>query len=207
MGSEGKFDNVAGVYDALSYIVFGNSLKKAQQTFLENLPLSGTVLIIGGGTGWILKEVVNRRPNLKVDYVESSQKMLLLSRKSVSNHNHISFIHGTEKDIPGNDYDCIITNFFLDVFSPKNLSGVMSTLGKKLSPEAVWLCTDFRNTDRTSHRFLIWLMHRFFRLFTALDARDLLDFRPYFSEMGMVIQEEAEFRNGLIFSAVYKSSE
>lgn len=207
MGSETNFDVIAGVYDTLSAIVFGNSLKKAQKTFLEHLPTSGTVLIIGGGTGWILKEVIDRRPNLKIDYVESSQKMLSLSRKSISDQSHVRFIHGNEGDIPGNDYDCIITNFFLDVFSPGSLTRVMSVLHKRLSPNAVWLCTDFRTTNRASHRFLIWLMHRFFRIFTALKAKSLLDFRPYFSKMGMVLQEEEEFRNGLIFSAVYRLSE
>lgn len=207
MGSETNFDGIAGVYDTLSAIVFGSSLKKAQVAFLEDLPVKGTVLIIGGGTGWILKQVLVRRPNLNVDYVESSQKMLSLSRKSVSDQSHIRFIHGTEKDIPGNDYDGIITNFFLDVFSPDNLTGVMSALGDRLSPGAIWLCTDFRTTKRVSHRFLIWLMHRFFRVFTALEANDLLDFRPYFSKAGMSLQQETQFRKGLIFSAIYRLSE
>lgn len=207
MGRKGGFDGVAPLYDALSYIVFANTLRKAQQTFLESLPTTGRLLIIGGGTGWILQEVVKRRPQLQIDYVEASEKMLVLSMAKVSKDSTVSFIHGTESSIPESVYDCIITNFFLDVFNEKSLNQVMSLLGKKICAGGIWICTDFRTTRRMDHRFLIWLMHRFFRWFTSLEAKRLLDFRPFFTETGMVLNEEVEFRNGLIFSARYSSSE
>lgn len=207
MSRKGGFDTVASVYDALSYMVFGNDLRKAQQAFIHKLPAEGTVLIIGGGAGWILKEVITRRPQLKIHYVEASAKMLELSKKRVSDHERVSFIHGTEKSIPTRNYDCIITNFFLDVFSEDDLIQVMLLLRQKLSPEGIWLCTDFRATDRASHKFLIWLMHHFFRLFSSLDAKKLLDFRPCFVKADMRLKEEKTLRRGLIFSAVYCPSE
>ena len=130
--------------------------------------------------------------------------MLSSSRKMVPDHSRVTFIHGTEKSVPLEQYDCIITNFFLDVFSENHLFEVMSFLRNRLSSDGVWLCSDFRSTGRLGHKFLLWLMHGFFRMFTALESRNLLDFRPHFSKVDMRMKEEVEFRNGLIFSAVYE---
>lgn len=207
MSKKSGFDSVAYIYEALAYVVFGNSLRKAQRTFLHRLPVKGHILIIGGGAGWILKEVLERCPDLKVDYVEASEKMISLARYKVPDRNNVKFIHGTEESIPMQQYDCIITNFFLDVFSEKNLSVVMRLLLEKLKTDGIWLCTDFRATNRAGHKLLIWLMHRFFRLYASLESKVLLDFRPYFARVHMELQEETEYRNGLIFSAVYRTSE
>lgn len=207
MGKQGGFDSVAYIYEALAYAVFGNDLRKAQRTFLHRLPVEGHILIIGGGAGWILKEVLGRCPELKVDYVEASEKMISLSRHKVPDHKNVNFIHGTEDSIPMQQYDCIITNFFLDVFAEKSLSGVMHLLKERLATEGLWLCTDFRATNRTSHKFLIWLMHRFFRTVASLESKALLDFKPHFTQVYMELEEETEYRNGLIFSAVYRTTE
>lgn len=207
MKQNGGFDAVAGIYDTLSFLVFGNVLRKAQRSFLNELPQKGHILIIGGGTGWILKEVLSRCPELSIDYVEASGKMLSLSRNQISPEDNVTFIHGTELDIPERCYDCIITNFFLDVFSSEQLMNTMKLLRGRLAVHGIWLCTDFRDTGKGRHRFLIWLMHRFFHLFASLEAKRLLDFRPCFMHIGMELEQETELRNGLIFSAVYRPSE
>jgi hypothetical protein len=116
----------------------------------------------------------------------------------------VKFIHGTEEDIPTGPYDCLITNFFLDVFVADKLPEVMMHLKRQLSEEGQWLCTDFRNTDRVFHQVLIWSMHRFFNLFARLEARRLVDFRHYFSQLGMELFQEQLYRGGLIFSALYR---
>ncbi len=207
MGKKGGFDSIAYIYEALAFVVFGNDLRKAQRTFLHRLPTHGHVLIMGGGAGWILKEVLERCPDLRVDYVEASEKMISLARHKVPDCYNVSFIHGTEESIPMRQYDCIITNFFLDVFAEKSLLGVMCLLKERLAADGLWLCTDFRVTNRMSHKFLIWLMHRFFRMFASLESKALLDFRPFFVQVHMELEEETEYRNGLIFSAVYHTSE
>ncbi|GAB5525028.1 MAG: hypothetical protein Roseis2KO_29000 [Roseivirga sp.] len=207
MNTRGGFDSIARVYDTMAYIVFGNDLRRAQQTYLNRLPTEGRVLIIGGGTGWILKEVLRKSPELRVDYVEASEKMISLAKDKTPENNYVNFIHGTEVSIPMQQYDCIITNFFLDVFSGKNLLGVMGLFRQRLRTGGIWLCTDFRATSRMDHKFLIWLMHLFFRMFASLESKALLDFRPYFAQVNMELEVESEYRNGLIFSAVYRPSE
>ncbi len=207
MKEKGGFDNVAGIYDTLSFLVFGNDLRKAQQSLLDELPAKGVVLIIGGGAGWILGEVLSRRPELVIHYVEASEKMLDLSKTQVRAEANVTFIHGTEQEIPGQYYDCIITNFFLDVFAREQLLPAMTLMKEKLKATGVWFCTDFRDSGKHHHRFLIWLMHRFFRLFASLEANRLLDFRSYFADIEMVLSRETIFRKGLIFSSVYRPKE
>lgn len=199
-----NFDSVARLYDTIAYMVFGNLLKKAQKTFLSSiLDSESHILIIGGGTGWILETLLMINPEVRVTYVEASAKMLKLSQRRLKTNTQVTFVHGTEQDIPAGEYDWIITNFFLDVFGPDRLTEVMAVLKSHLAANGTWICTDFRNTDRPVHRFLLWSMHRFFRVFTRLEANELIDFRPCFLKAKMNLLTEKEYRKGLVFSALY----
>ena len=199
------FDSVAKIYDRLSRLVFGDAMKLAQTHFLRQLPDSGRVLIIGGGTGWILEEVLALRTNLSVDYIDASSDMISLTRRRLNNENNVRLIVGTESSIPYSNYDVIITNFFLDVFQPERLSMVMEKLSVCLNPNGIWICTEFQNTDKRYHSFLLKLMHWFFRAFTGLEARKLQDFSAEFNRLEYKEISKEEFYNGFIFSAIYSS--
>lgn len=206
MPEKNDFDKLARWYDLLVWLVFGKSLQAAQCEFLDRIGENTRVLIIGGGTGWILESLLEVRPNVKVDYVEKSRKMLEKTQIRVTEPGTVCFIHGTEKNVPGEDYDCIITNFFLDVFSEEYLPEVIDLLRQKLAPEGAWICTDFRQTGKKRHRLLIWLMHRFFRIFSRLSSRQLNDINQQLELSGLVKKDEKRWRNGLVFSAVYQHS-
>jgi ubiquinone/menaquinone biosynthesis C-methylase UbiE len=199
-----NFNYIAPVYDRLAALVFGKSLRQAQSFYLSRIPRGAKVLIIGGGSGWILEQVVLHTTGVTIDYVEASERMLTLSKRRVAPEASITFVHGTEESIPGAGYDCIITNFFLDVFPANRLSTVISHLAQRLNAQGVWLCTDFRNTGRLNHRLLLWTMHTFFKLCAGLESGKLSDFRSYFSGQGLTLTEERLLRKGLVFSAVYK---
>ena len=198
------FDSVAKWYDRLSNLVFGSDIKEAQRCYLKELPIDGRLLIIGGGTGWILKEIGIVRPNLKVDYVEYSAKMIELSKNVKTELSEIQFIHGSERDIPKINYDAVMTNFFLDVFDPNRLGKVMEQLKSCMAKEGVWLCTDFREAGKWYQDILIWVMHVFFRLVVKLDAKTLVDFNAEFQKIGLETKNRKYFFKGMIFAAAYK---
>jgi spermidine synthase len=78
----GNYDNSASFYDGLSRLVFGRTLIAAQVAFLSSIPKNAKVLIIGGGTGWILEEITRLYPSgLTITYVEISANMMALSQK------------------------------------------------------------------------------------------------------------------------------
>src|SRR5690348_16816239 len=96
-----SFDRIAGFYDALARIVFGKHIMNSQCYFLDALNDGSKVLILGGGTGWLLAELLSRKPHCEVWYVEASQRMITLSEvKTGAVKKNVHFIHGTEQSIP-----------------------------------------------------------------------------------------------------------
>ena len=64
------FDRVAWFYDGLALLVFGSAQRAAQRAALRGLTLGRPhVLILGGGTGWVLGEVLRRVPAATVLYL------------------------------------------------------------------------------------------------------------------------------------------
>jgi len=198
------FDGIAKWYDRLAKFIFGDAIIKSQLHFLNELPEEGNLLIIGGGSGWILEEVVIFRPRLKIDYLEASAKMIELSKARNVSSTDVQFIIGTEVDIPETIYDGIVTNFFLDVFDESRLKVIMDHLKGKLSEDGVWLCTDFHKTGRWKHKLLLKTMHLFFGLVSNLDANTLIDFENEFKRLSLSCLKKQIFYNGMIFSAVYR---
>ena len=199
-----NFDHIAPVYDLLAGLVFGKAIKAAQVHFLDQLPSDGRVLVIGGGTGWIVEELVGRRSGLEIDYVEASAKMLEKSQLKMKGRSEIRFVHGTEDDIPEEEYDMIMTNFFLDVFETEKLEKVITVLRSKLKATGIWLVSDFRSTGKRRHNFLLRLMHLFFRYSAALRSKELKDFRYLLSSRELMETDYETFYQGMIFSAVYR---
>src|SRR5579872_6146211 len=116
-----EFDGISTIYDQLSQLVFGENLVESQKTFLKKIPNQSTILILGGGTGWILVELLKAQPNCEVWYIEASQKMISLSKEKTKSDNRVHFIHGTEDQIPDVKFDVVITNFYLDLFDDDSI--------------------------------------------------------------------------------------
>ena len=52
-----NYNGIAKFYDALSRIVFQRSIIISAQFLIEFIADNNKVLIVGGGTGWILEEI------------------------------------------------------------------------------------------------------------------------------------------------------
>ncbi|MEZ4686196.1 MAG: hypothetical protein R3B47_09055 [Bacteroidia bacterium] len=55
-----SFNRLAPVYDFLASLVFGNRIRQAQRWLLDFIPEGSSILILGGGTGWILEELAEK---------------------------------------------------------------------------------------------------------------------------------------------------
>lgn len=204
-----RFDRLAFIYDFLVKLVFGRSLRKAQTHFLKELPQKGRLLILGGGTGWILAEIGKRRPELTVVYVEASEKMISLAQKK-SQELKVNFVHGNEQMIPESpSYDAVLTPFFLDLFGPVRLFASMSLIDQALSKDGKWLFVDFHvpksnGLKRMYAKGLIYIMYRFFRILCGIDAQKLPDFDRAFEMANYQLKKEARFHLGMVISRVYE---
>ncbi|MCB2408299.1 class I SAM-dependent methyltransferase [Hymenobacter lucidus] len=204
------FDRVAAFYDPLARLVFGNALRQAQQAALAGLPAGqGRVLIIGGGTGWVLGEVLARRPDARVLYLEASAVMLAKSRETLLQRSpthaaQVEFRLGTEQALqPGESFDAIITFFFLDLFEPVRLRAILARLEQARRPAAPWLLADFRPTQTLWQRVLLTLMYRFFSLTTGISGRNMPDLHRELAAFGLQVRQQQLFFRGMVEAAVF----
>ena len=81
---ERNYDSIALIYDRLARLVYGRSLVNAQLYLLDAIPAEAHVLIVGGGTGWVLEEITKRHPSgLSIDYIDAASKMVALAKKGM----------------------------------------------------------------------------------------------------------------------------
>ncbi len=207
--SVANFNPIAPIYDALAALVFGQSLRRAQAHFSVNIPPEATILILGGGTGWLLEAVLTGCQPRQVVYLEPSGQMLTLAKRRVARlllaqrlAQRVEFRCGTQAAIgPHEQFDVIMTPFVLDLFLSTTLQqAVLPQLWRAMHPQGLLLATDFDRPKTTGQRWLLWLMYRFFRLTTGIEARQLPDWVLLLTNAGFRIDHRMAFRNGQLLA-------
>ena len=207
------YNNAAFFYDRLARLVFGNKLQQAQSLFLHLIPKDARVLIVGGGSGWILEELARIHPSskLSITYVEAAPKMVELAQQRIKSNPALSeapfltnFITAPIQDAQlDGHYDVIITAFFFDNFNDHEAGNIVDKLLQHFAARGQWFYTDFRNSSVTSHKLLLKSMYLFFALICGLTNRRLPDMFRIFDKHGLVAVHGKELMNGFIESAVY----
>ncbi|GGN00230.1 hypothetical protein GCM10010967_38030 [Dyadobacter beijingensis] len=204
-----NYDRIARYYDRLSRLIFGKAIVRAQQSLLGHIGPPGRMLIVGGGTGWILEEIARRHGSgLVIDYVEISGNMLARSRRRNTADNEVRFVHsGVEDFVPAHRYDAVVTPFLFDNFAPVRAEAVFQKLDDLLLPGGQWLFADF-NIEQNGHAFwqklLLRAMYVFFRTISQVEARELPDMKRLFAQNGYTCKAEYFQFARFIRSAVYK---
>ncbi len=198
------FDRLAPFYDWLTQMVYGSAIRKSQIRFLRAIPPDCKVLILGGGTGWILPELFLLRPDCEVWYIDSSEKMLDIAQRR-NTGDRIHFMLGTTADIPAERFDVIMTFFFLDLFSPMTLEKMISEIRFAAKPIVLWLAADFTNGKKWWQKFLLRIMYQFFRSTCHIEARRLPDWGRFIEQAGFERIDVDDFYAGFIESAAYCS--
>lgn len=197
------FDFLAPFYDFLARAVIGNDIVRAQLHFLKSFKACNHILILGGGSGWILKPLCTACPDLRIDYIELSLNMLDAAKRNSDKKWHINFIQGTESDIPNRLYDGVITNFYLDMFDARGINAVINKISKALTHSALWVVTDFINESR-GHKIMLWIMYRFFRVIARIEATQLPDWESKMVHAGFTVSSSKKFKSGFIKSTLYQ---
>ena len=197
-----NFDGVAAIYDTLSNVVFGRSMVRAQTFYLRDIPSGAKVLIIGGGTGWLLNELLVVNSTCSVWYIEASAKMLDLTKERISkSSNVIHLIHGTENSIPPDiKFDAVITHFYLDLFPQTSCDQVIQKISRSMHAKSMWLVTDFINTTWWQN-ILLAVMYKFFRVTCHIEASQLPEWQDLVKRNGFV-----EVKSELFFWKFIRSS-
>ncbi|MBX0291973.1 class I SAM-dependent methyltransferase [Hymenobacter sp. HSC-4F20] len=206
------FDVVAAFYDPLARLVYGRALQHAQQAALEAgvRPESRRVLIIGGGTGWVLGEVLRRQPEARILYLEASPQMVYRSQWWLTRHcpqhsGQVEFRVGTEVALrPEEQFEVVITFFFLDLFEPVRLRSIVARLGLALHPAGAWLLADFAAPRRWWQRLLLQLMYWFFGATTQISARKRPPIEAELRQLGLHCAPAGRFFRGMVEASVWR---
>lgn len=211
------FDRIAPVYESLGRFFVGRSLFQSQVWEIPRLPENCSVLIVGGGAGGFLSELLASGKARQVCYVDISPKMIELSRTRIEKllrdtgdrTCQVEFITGTVDDIPAwGDYDVVITNFFLDLFTTEETVRLVAKLDCHLRPGGLWCFSDFCLKDRTSSKVLkelyISSLYASFGMFCGISGRRLPPYEAVFRAADYEARDEASFGRDMIRSVIYR---
>ncbi len=201
-----NYDNSAGFYDRLSRMVYGKALVTSQVYLLQFIPANSSVLIAGGGTGWILEEIAKIHPTgLTITYVEISAKMLALSQQRNCGTNKVTFVNQPIEEVDSATvYDVVITPFLFDNFTEQTLDAVFAHLHQRLKPGGLWLCADFQLTGKLWQRVLLKSMYTFFRILCGIETTTMPDIESRFTKYGYKKIASKTFFGDFIISTEYQ---
>jgi tRNA (cmo5U34)-methyltransferase len=198
-----KYNIIAPYYDFLAQLVYWGSIERANTAFLDAVPANATLLIIGGGTGKSL-ELLN--PQLELDYLEPSSKMIGKARKRSSPRNTSFILQTFEEFAPNKKYDFVVCPFFLDQFKSHDLPGILTKIDCILKPEGQVLVSDFnipKGPFKIIKQVLLNTTIGFFRVVTGLKIRRLENISNAMEKNNFRCTNSKAFYFGMIFSSTW----
>jgi len=202
-----NYDRLAPFYDFVSHAVYGQALVKAQRSLLSFVKEGQNILIVGGGTGWILEELEKlNKKNIAVTYLEASDKMVDLARKKKVSF-PVDFLCAYAEDVAHTtQYDVLMTPFFFDNFTEEKAVSLLENLDGSLKNGGSFLYVDFRITEQTStffNRTLLKTMYVFFKIFTHIETDKLVDMDAILEKKYTKLWSEFSFHN-FVYAACYR---
>jgi len=194
--SRSNFNFIAPFYDLLARIFFGRSLQITQQFHLSKIGSEDKVLILGGGTGQVLRWL----PDCDVTYLELSTAMIARAKKrGQAQFIQADFLtHSLDQK-----FDWIVCPFFLDCFDVENLNKVLLKIHSHLNNSGQLMVTDFQNNGRWVFRTKLATMLLFFRMAASLKTKELLRIDQCIKERGFKRTESQLFSRGSVFSSIF----
>jgi ubiquinone/menaquinone biosynthesis C-methylase UbiE len=210
-----SFDAVAPWYRALEGIAFGEALQRCRLACLNEVRSPRRALVVGEGNGRFLCELLRTHPEIEVDCVDASERMIELARKRIEDElpDRVNQVRFLQRDItswepPENCYDLLVTHFLLDCFPEVELAAIIKTLAHATKPDAFWLLADFSRPPRgwACLRAQMWLaaMYQFFRVTARIPATELIDPTPFLQAEGFALARQHLFRRGMLKSQLWR---
>ena len=213
--AENGYDRLSRWYQLLERILFGSALTRARYQLLDHLPQADRLLVFGDGDGRLIREISQRRPDCSMVSVDLSCEMLKLqSQRLVEGrvHGSIELIHADVRsfNLDHRDFDGIVLVFFLDCFRRAELEELLPLWLTSVKSGGFVYFVDFVmplvGWRAMRGRFILSLMHYFFRWQTGLENCHIVDFTELFKTLRLECMVEHVSNHGLIRSAIYRVS-
>jgi ubiquinone/menaquinone biosynthesis C-methylase UbiE len=203
------FDAIAPVYDALAWPLGPGAIGAIQRDLLDRVPECDTALVVGGGTGRIMVDLLRRARVGRVVFVEPSAAMISRARERAERAGLGERVElrcrGLESVAPGETFGLVVTPFVLDLFAPATFGRAMDTLAGAVAPGGSWLFADFV-LDRAGPvgRAVVRGLYAFFRVSCGIEASALPRFDEAFAQRSFAPVAEARRARGLLAARLYR---
>jgi ubiquinone/menaquinone biosynthesis C-methylase UbiE len=176
-----SFDTLAPYYRSMELVTAGSLMQRCRTSFLAETGACRHALLLGEGPGRFLPELLRTNLRVEVTCVERSPRMIEEARSRL-NASELARVQFVQTDAltwqpPRNEFDLVVTNFFLDCFRPGELKELVARVSGSTTEDACWLLADFREPERGWRRWrgriVLAVMYSFFRAVTGLSATRL----------------------------------
>ncbi|MBB5328678.1 class I SAM-dependent methyltransferase [Tunturiibacter gelidoferens] len=208
-----NFDHIARPYRWLEYITLGRALEQCRLHYLPSLLKRKRALVLGDGDGRFLAQLLAQNPRLHADAIDTSATMLQLLRErcealapnaSARLNTHQSDALTCPLDP---SYDLIVTHFFLDCLTQPELGTLITRIAPTLSPQAVWLVSDFQiptGPMRLPAKILVRTLYLAFRILTGLRTTQLPDHASPLQQAGLTRIAHRHRLAGLLITELWQ---
>jgi ubiquinone/menaquinone biosynthesis C-methylase UbiE len=207
-------DGIAPYYEMLERALFGNWLWRTRTAYLAEVCGARRALLCGGGDGRFLVRLLEADRNVRVDYVDLSAEMVKIARRRVDalgreSSERVRFLVADVRDVvaAAENYDLIVTHFFLDCFSERELREIVERLREGAAPGARWLVSEFHEAKtrfgRVCSRALIFGMYAAFGVMTGLRVKKLPDYEAVLLQGGFHMRDGRKMLGGLLGASLW----
>jgi SAM-dependent methyltransferase len=212
MPSTPNFNHLARIYRWIEYLTFGPALWRCRIHFLPQLAPCRRALILGDGDGRFTARLLCENSHLEVTAVDLSPRMIQSLQQASAKHAARLTTEVADlrvwKPVDFAGYDLVVTHFFLDCLTSREVRDLAVRLTPAIQPNALWLVSEFAIPStlfgRTIAAPLVWLLYRAFRLITNLGQRRLPDHGGALAECGWSLQLEDKHLKGLLLSQLWQ---
>ncbi|MDB6057018.1 MAG: Methyltransferase type 12 [Verrucomicrobiales bacterium] len=209
-----SFDLLAPHYRWMEAVLAGNKLQQCRVHWLDSVRDCRRVLLVGEGNGRFLEACAKAMPLAQFTVVDASIEMLRQAERrwtnAGGNSNRAKFVQATLPglNLPKESFDLVVTNCFLDCFTPEQLEQVVAEIAACTTDSAVWIVTDFavpqRGFAKWRAKAVLRAAYMFFRLTTRITALEICPPDASLTAAGFELKGRHEADAGLIYSAKWQ---
>ena len=205
-----NFNGLAGVYRWLEMATCGPLLSRCRFAFLDEMLASRNALVIGDGDGRFTARLLEENPAVLVDALDASPAML---RAMVDNAGirsarirvHLADARLWEPLTP--TLDLIVTHFFLDCLTTREVAALARRLRLCVRPDATWVVSEFAIPAGwfgwLVARPLITALYFAFWVLTGLSVFRLPNHRKALDEAGFTLSRQRTWLGGMLVSELW----
>ena len=209
------YNRIAVFYDLAARIFFFNKINKSQVALLPFLPDFKSCLILGGGSGYFLQQILSQHKTARFVYVDLSDQMIQMAKNRIKRRfpeelHRIEFRCASVEDVKNESFDLIVCNYFLDLFPDVEVDLLLKRFYlETLNTKGYLYFTDFAIPEshwvvKKMTEVLLKMLYYIFRITTSIRSTQLPDFSLLFKKNNFDVLHADSFSGGIMISAIYK---